>query len=162
MAKLGRAASGGLPSPEDIDAVCQSLADLRNRLARILRSSGGEPTVDVLSTLADDCPDAVIVCTTQAEIRVVNRAAARLTGYSVRELQTLTVWDLTPNASQTDFDVLWREFLRAGRQRGKYPIRRRNGSAIEAAYCAETRFAGDLTIAVLRQPTHEAPGSPPA
>ena len=152
MPKLDLAAGGGGRAPDDVDAVCQSLADLRHQLACILGSSDGEATTEALSALADDCRDAVIVCTTQAEIRVVNRAAARLTGYSIRELQTLTVWDLTPKASQAEFDVLWREFLRAGRQRGKYPIRRRNGSTIEAAYCAETRFAGDLTIAVLRKP----------
>ena len=58
-----------------------------------------------------------------AEIRMVNGAAARLTGLSTRELQTLTVWDITHTTSQMDFDVLWKEFLRAGRQRGSYALR---------------------------------------
>jgi PAS domain S-box-containing protein len=162
MAKPDRGASGRPPGPADVDAACQTLADLRRRLTQTLQSSGSEPSEDVLSTLADDCPDAVIVCTAHAEIRVVNRAAVKLTGYSIRELQTLTVWDLTPAAAQADFDVLWREFLRAGRQRGVYSLRRRDGSAIEAAYCAETRFAGELSVAILRHPNRKTAGSLPA
>lgn len=139
------------PAPEDINKACESLARLKELLNR-LRSGGGEPTHEFLSALSDDCPDAVIVCTTGAEIRVVNGVAARLTGYSTRELQTLTVWDITHSSSQARFDVLWREFLRAGRQRGVYTVRRHDGRRIDVAYCAESRFAGELCLAILRMP----------
>ncbi|HUE89486.1 MAG TPA: PAS domain-containing protein [Vicinamibacterales bacterium] len=152
MAKPIRAASDGLPSPGDIEAACRSLAALKDQLKRLIsRPGGGEPGLGLLSALSDDCPDAVIACTPQAEIRVVNGAAARLTGYSTRELQALTVWDLTHASSQAHFDVLWREFLRAGRQRGAYTLRRRDGSPVEVAYCAETKFVGELSVAILRK-----------
>jgi PAS domain S-box-containing protein len=145
-----------LPGPTDIDAACRSLTALKDQLTRRLRSGGGEPDPAVLSALSamsDECPDAVIFCTSQAEIRVVNGAAARLTGYSTRDLQRLTVWDLTHGPSQAHFDVLWREFLRAGRQRGTYALRHRDGHAVEAAYCAEAKVVGDLNVAVMRKPT---------
>lgn len=140
------------PAPEDINNACKSLAALKDLSNRLIRPGGGEPSHGLLSALSDDCPDAVIVCTPQAEIRVVNGMAARLTGYSTRELQTLTVWDITHGSSQARFDILWREFLRAGRQRGVYTVRRHDGRAVEVAYCAESRFAGELCVAILRVP----------
>lgn len=154
MAKPNRSRQA-LPGSADITAVCRSLTTLKDQLSRRLRS-GGESDATVLSALSamsDECPDAVIFCTPQAEIRVVNGAAARLTGYSTRDLQKLTVWDLTHGSSQEHFDVLWREFLRAGRQRGTYTLRHRDGHAVEAAYCAEAKVVGDLNVAIMRNPT---------
>jgi PAS domain S-box-containing protein len=151
-----------LPGPADIDAACQSLTALKDQLTRLVRSGGGEPTAALLSAWADDCPDAVIICTPEAEIRAVNGAAARLTGYSTRDLQRLTVWDLTHGASQAHFDVLWREFLRAGRQRGTYTLRHRDGHLIEAAYCAEAKLIGNLNVGVMRKPDASVLGSVPA
>lgn len=151
MAKPNRSRQA-LPGPADVDAACRSLTALKEQLTRLVRSGSGPPSPAVLSALSDECSDAVIICTPQAEIRAVNGAAARLTGFSTRELQTHTLWDLTHGSSQAHFDVLWREFLRAGRQRGTYTLRHRDGHAVEAAYCAEARLVGDLNVAVMRKP----------
>ena len=145
--------SGPLPSAADIEAACKSLQDLQRQLKSIVRVGGGEPNLALLSAAADNCPDAVIVCNNTAEIQMVNGATARLTGISTRELQTLTVWDLTHVESQGDFDVLWREFLRAGRQRGIYTMRTRDGEPVHLAYCAEVGVLDDLNISVLRKPS---------
>ena len=153
MAKPNTTSGDGLPAPNGLDAVCQSLAALKDQLQRIIRSGGGEPTAGLLSAMSDDCPDAVIVCTPEAEIRIVNGVAARLTGYTTRELQTMTVWDLTHSSSQPHFDVLWREFIRAGRQRGVYTLQHRDGSLVEVDYCAEIRLVGELNVAVMRKAT---------
>jgi PAS domain S-box-containing protein len=144
---LRETVDGPVPSADDIDAVCKSLRELQQQLKRIVRVGGGELNLALLSAAADDCPDAVIISNERAEIRVVNGAAARLTGFSTRELQKLTIWDLTHVSSQGDFDVLWREFLRAGRQRGVYTMRTRRGDALHLAYCAESGVIGDLTVA---------------
>lgn len=143
---------GLVPSADDIQAACRSLQELQQQVQQIVRDGGGEPLA-VLAAAVDDCTDAVIVSDNSAEIRLVNGAAARLTGFSTCELQTLTVWDLTHAASQGDFDVLWREFLRAGRQRGIYTMRTRQGDALHLAYCAEVGVLGDFNISVLRRPS---------
>jgi PAS domain S-box-containing protein len=139
------------PGSDDIDAACRSLTALKEQLTRRVRAGSSDPTAALLSSWSDDCPDAVIICTREAEIRAVNGAAARLTGYSTRDLQRLTLWDLMHGSSQGHFDVLWREFLRAGRQRGTYTLRHREGHPIEAAYCAEAKLVGDLNVAVMRK-----------
>ncbi len=69
----------------------------------------------------DDCPQSVFVTDRETQIVMVNGAAARLLGNSTRELQRLTIWDITHVSAQRDFDVLGKEFLRAGRQRGNMP-----------------------------------------
>ena len=146
-----RPANAAPPSSRDIDAACRSLQDLKRHLHEIGRIGGGEPSSGLLSAAADDCLEAVFVCTDVAEIRMVNGAAARLTGYSTRELQASTWWDLTHSSSQSDFDVLWREFLRAGRQRGLYTLRYRDGSPLQVAYCSEAGVFRELCVTVVRK-----------
>ena len=52
---------------------------------------------------------------------------------------------------QGDFDVLWKEFLRAGRPRGQYAVRHRDGSIVEVAYCSQTNVLPDRHVIVLRR-----------
>lgn len=141
-----------LPS-SDIDGVCASLLALKQQLQRIAAVGGDRraPTEGLLLAAADDCADAVIVSNDRAAIVMVNGAAARLTGISTRELQTLTVWDISDATSQGDFDILWKEFLRAGRQRGRYCLRHRDGTAVEVAYCAEANVLPQRHVSVLRR-----------
>jgi PAS domain S-box-containing protein len=154
MAPRQRAGERSPKSPlsDEIERACQSLQDLKNQLRHIARVGGGAPTAGLLLAAADDCPDAVIVADDEAHIRMVNGAAARLTGLSTRELQSLTIWDITHSASQVDFDVLWREFLRAGRQPGIYALRHRDGSAVEVAYCSEASVLPHQHVSVMRRP----------
>ena len=147
----------GTPTPSsvrrdrDLDVACQTLEELKKHLEDISRLGGGKPTAGLLLAAADDCTDAVIIADDHAEIRMVNGAAARLTGLSTRELQSLTIWDITHSASQVDFDVLWKEFLRSGKQRGHYSVRHKDGSAIEVAYCSEANVLPRQHVSVLRK-----------
>ena len=134
-----------------IQQACDSLEAFRRQLKDLLRQGGGEVSPALLTAAADDCPDAVIGCTDAAEIRTVNGAAARLTGMATRTLQTMTLWDITDSTSQGDFEVLWREFLRAGRQRGAYAIRHHDGSKVEVAYCSAAHVIPNLHLTVLRK-----------
>ena len=138
-------------SPSDVDLACQALQEIKRQLKSIASVGGGEPTAGLLDAAVDDCVEAVVVSDDAAEIRMVNGAAARLTGLSTRELQSLTVWDITDPTSQVSFDVLWKEFLRAGRQRGNYTIRDRSGHAVEVAYCAEAHVIPGRHVSVLRK-----------
>ena len=139
--------------PQDIDIACQALQDLRQQLINLARLGGGEITPGLLQAAADDCPEAVIVSDAEAQIVMVNGAAGRLLGMSTREVQQLTVWDITHTSFQADFDVLWKEFLRAGRQRGAYAVRRKDGENVEVAYCAQTNVLPDRNVSVLRKLT---------
>lgn len=112
---------------------------------------GGAVTAGLLQAAIDDCADAVVVTTPRAEIVMVNGVAARLLGISTRELQTLTVWDITHTSFQSDFDVLWKEFLRAGKQRGEYAVRHADGSIVEVAYCSEVNVIPDRHISIYRR-----------
>lgn len=149
--KAGPSARRTPPSPTDIDLACQSLEEIKRQLKSIASVGGGSPTKGLLLAAVDDCAEAVIVTDDAAEIRMVNGAAARLTGLSTRELQTLTIWDITHTTSQMDFDVLWKEFLRARRQRGHYALRDRVGEAVEVAYCTEAHVLPGLHVSVLRR-----------
>jgi PAS domain S-box-containing protein len=138
-------------SPQPLELACQSLQDIRKQLVNLARLGGGSVTPGLLQAAVDDCPDAVFVTDRQAQIVMVNGAAARLLGISTRELQKLTLWDVTHATSQADFDILWREFLRAGRQRGEYALRHQEGSVVAVAYCAEINVLPDRNVCVYRR-----------
>ncbi|HXG90686.1 MAG TPA: PAS domain-containing protein [Vicinamibacterales bacterium] len=139
-------------SLSDIDRACQALSEIKRHLQRNAQAgSAAVPTAGVLLAAIDECPDAVIVANDAAEIKMVNGAAARLTGLSTRELQTLTIWDVTHSAAQVDFELLWKEYLRAGRQRGSYALRHRDGTPVEVAYCSEASLLPQCHLSVLRR-----------
>ena len=148
----GMAADAPPPSPTDIQRACEALQEIKRQLKQLTALGGGRATEALLLATADDCADAVVISNDAADIILVNGAAARLTGVSTRELQTLTFWDITHPRSQMDFDVLWKEFLRSGRQRGTYAIRHRTGLAVEVAYCSETNVLPHRHVCVLRRP----------
>jgi PAS domain S-box-containing protein len=153
MAAPKARALSGTPSPSDIVLACEALQELKRQLKSIASVGGGTATEGLLLATVDDCAEAVVVTNDRAEIRTVNGAAARLTGLTTRELQALTFWDITHSSSQMDFDVLWREFLRARLQRGHYTIRNRGGDAVEVAYCSEAHVLPGQHVSVLRRRT---------
>ena len=155
MGRPNRQSTGTpLPSsPKDTELACHALQEIKRQLRQIAAVGGGEPNHGLLAAV-DDCVEAVLVTNDRADIVMVNGAAARLTGISTRELQATTLWDITHPTFQVDFDVLWKEFLRAGRQRGIYSLRHQHGMAVEVAYCAEANVLPDLHVTVLRRPSN--------
>ena len=142
-----------LKTPQPTDLACESLQEIHRQLLQLAKLGGGSGgvTAALLQAAVDDCADAVIVTDQRARIVMVNGAAARLVGMSTRELQKLTLWDITDTTFQADFDILWKEFLRAGRQRGEYAVRHSDGNVVEVAYCAEVNILPDKNISIFRR-----------
>jgi PAS domain-containing protein len=132
----------------EIELACRALQQLRRQLAD--EAPTGTATPELLQASIDEASDPVLVVDQTARIVMVNGPVARLLATSTRALKTLTIWDITHSSYQADFDVLWREFLRAGRQLGRYGLRHANGSVVEVAYCAEARTLGDWAVIFLR------------
>jgi PAS domain S-box-containing protein len=140
-----------LKAPQPTDYACDSLRQLRRQLIQLASLGGGAVTPGLLQAAIDDCADAVVVTNPRAEIMMVNGVAARLIGISTRELQKLTIWDITDASFQADFDILWKEFLRAGKQRGEYAVRHADGSVVEVAYCSEVDVIPNRHISIFKR-----------
>jgi PAS domain S-box-containing protein len=136
-----------VPPPNDTQRACETLRELQRQLANLARL--GQLTTGLLQAAVDDCAEAVLVTDDQARIVMVNGPAARLLGISTRELQKLTIWDITHATHQAEFEVLWKEFRRAGRQRGHYGVRHMSGSVVEVTYCAEANVLPGRAVIVL-------------
>src|SRR5437764_486047 len=65
----------------------------------------------------------------------VNRAAVTMIGYSVDQLESMSVWDLTPQVDAATGRRLWAAFLASGAQTGTYTIRAAHGR-IDVVYDA--------------------------
>jgi PAS domain S-box-containing protein len=68
-------------------------------------------------------------------------AIRELTGYDAAELAGLTVWDLAPLTGSADGKGLWNQFIATGAQQGRSVLRRRDGRAVDAQYCAIANIA---------------------
>lgn len=75
--------------------------------------------------------------------------ARELTGYELQELLSLSVWDLTPTTDRTSGQGAWKSFLASGRREGRYTLRRRDGAAVEAQYCAIANVVPGLHVSAI-------------
>jgi PAS domain S-box-containing protein len=66
--------------------------------------------------------------------------AIHFLGYSIDELTTRSVADLTPRQHLEDEQRLWDAFLRDGRQEGTYRLHRRDGSLLDVTYEARAHY----------------------
>jgi PAS domain S-box-containing protein len=120
-------------------------ADVRAAAAELLARASAHSAGPITLMFADD----------RAHYVAVNSNASELTGYDSRELLGLSVWDLTPPPVATSGQNLWRSFLAAGSQQGHYLMRRRDGAAVEAQYCAIANVAPGLHVSAIT-PLHSA------
>ncbi len=94
-------------------------------------------------------PCAVLFSDNTGRYLGANSAAVELTGYSRRELLAASVFDITPPVDEREMELLWRAFLRTGRQDGEITIRRRDGSQISSRYLAATNVIPGVHVSVL-------------
>ena len=78
-----------------------------------------------------------------------NAAAIELTGFSRRELLAASVFDITPPRDEKDITLLWRAFLRTGKQDGEIIIRRRDGTQVSGRYMAATNVIPGVHVSVM-------------
>jgi PAS domain S-box-containing protein len=99
-----------------------------------------------------EMPVALLVANNSGRYVDANLLAARLTGFSRRELLTLSVWDLTPPTAAHEGRRLWQEFLRVGRMSGMYTIRRKDGRLVRAEFRAWANVLPGVHISAMATP----------
>jgi len=92
---------------------------------------------------------AVLVANDSGRYVDVNASAPILTGYTRSQLLKMAVWDLTPTPRRGLGHRLWREFLRRGRMRGDYQLRRKNGTVVTARYVAVANVLPGIHVSAL-------------
>jgi PAS domain-containing protein len=80
-----------------------------------------------------------------------NRAACRLTGYSRKQLLSLSVWDLIPPERERETDVLWRTFLRAKTQSGTLKLQTHEKGLVAADYAARVNIVPGAHVSLLKR-----------
>lgn len=114
--------------------------------------SSATPQVEAVKRLEEVVrvhPYAVLFADNTGRYIGANPAASELTGYSRRELLSSSVFDITPPVDEKDITLLWRAFLRTGRQAGEIVIHRRDGAQISGRYMAVTNVIPGVHVSVL-------------
>ena len=94
---------------------------------------------------------ALLIADDSAHYVAASGATRDLTGYEAVELAGLSVWDLTPPSNAAAGQALWKQFIAAGTAQGRYVLRRRDGTAIEAQYCAVANIAPGWHVSALTE-----------
>ena len=94
-------------------------------------------------------PYAVLFADNTGRYIGANPAAIELTGFSRRELLASSVFDITPPLDEKDIALLWRAFLRTGRQDGDIVIHRRDGTQVSGRYMAATNVIPGVHVSVM-------------
>ncbi|MGH8253721.1 MAG: putative bifunctional diguanylate cyclase/phosphodiesterase [Steroidobacteraceae bacterium] len=103
---------------------------------------------DYLNNVLNGMSDSVFVVAPDGEIRIVNDAAQRMTGYSAAELTGMRVGSLLAAAGEAGGDP-----LAAARDTGEAVLRTRAGQTIPVSFVAsavesvDAQFAGDIYVA---------------
>jgi diguanylate cyclase (GGDEF)-like protein/PAS domain S-box-containing protein len=103
---------------------------------------------DYLNNVLNGMSDSVFVVAPDGEIRIVNEAAQRMTGYSTAELTGMRVGSLLATPGEAGGDP-----LAAARDTGETVLRTRAGQTIPVSFVASTvesadaQFAGDIYVA---------------
>jgi PAS domain S-box-containing protein len=130
-----------------LDQVMKTLT--QEARASLSRATPRPEAVKRLEEVVRVHPYAVLFSDNTGRYIGANAAALELTGFSRRELLDSSVFDITPPVDEKDVTLLWRAFLRTGRQGGEIVIRRRDGSQISARYTAATNLIPGVHVSVM-------------
>jgi PAS domain S-box-containing protein len=126
----------------------QKAREVIDRIRQAARSST-LPPLEAMRGALRTIDDAVLVANDSGEYIACNDAASTLTGYTSTDLTTRSVWELTDEATQHQFESLWRAFLQRGVQYGEYDLATWSGTVVHVAYYAETGILPGMHVAVL-------------
>jgi PAS domain S-box-containing protein len=110
--------------------------------------SGAEGGMTALRLKLDRLSVAALAANSHGAYVAVNRAAAALTGFSVDELQTMSVWHLTPSPDVETGKRLWAMFLTTSEQQGIYTLQGKHGP-VTAAYVARAHVLRHVHVSLL-------------
>jgi len=148
----------GTPRPMDLSA--RRIRHLEQALARLSTTAAPEDVTRhraemVLAHLAD-ISIAILIANDRGRFVDANARAPILTGYTRNELLKMAVWDLTPTPRRGLGLRLWRDFIRRGRMRGNYQLRRKNGTVVTARYVAVANVLPGIHVSALARRTRVA------
>lgn len=108
----------------DVDESYRLLEDAFVLLDEYLEPLKGLTVVGLTALRAglDRLPIAALAADNRGQYVAANRIAAELAGLGVRELESRSVWELTPEVDVRTGERLWAAFLSTGEQHGTYTL----------------------------------------
>jgi PAS domain S-box-containing protein len=138
---LARESNSNSDVPTDFDSVVQ---EIRNQLQSL------PSRMDRISHVIESVAEAVLVADDAGYYVAANQRAAFLTGYSSDDLLRRSVGDLTVPGESPVSERLWDSFLRTETQRGRYDLRRQDGSVVQVEYRAYANVIPGMHVSFLR------------
>jgi PAS domain S-box-containing protein len=108
-----------------------------------------------LRAIFDNAQDAILLTDDEGCYLGANPAAVALIGYTLEELEHMSVKDITPLEFQPEFGRQWQEFLQSGMQSGRYSVVKKNGGIAIVAFRAVANVLPNLHLTFLHDITNE-------
>ncbi len=97
--------------------------------------------------------DAILIADDDGNYIDANPAAAKLFGYTIEELCTLNVGDITPEQNIEESLKLWKEFIKTDSMEGEFEIRKKNGELRITHFRAIAKVIEGRHVSVMRDIT---------
>ena len=134
-----------------------AIAALRTALARIDKATTDDRVqrkkAEALIAHLAKIPVAVLVANNRAGYVDANDGATLITGYTRRELLSMSVWDLTVDDAAAAGQRMWQAFLEAGTLAGNYDLRRKDGRVVHTTFFAAAHVLPGLHVSALASPS---------
>ena len=128
----------------------RQLRDVRSRLEGVPHTSDiGRVLTAVTELSADGDAPAALLADSAAHYIAANDAACQLTGRTREELLSLSVWDLTPQASVAATRQAWARFVETGTSSGAYVLLTPSGGSVEARFASSAHVLPDCHLSLL-------------
>jgi PAS domain S-box-containing protein len=112
---------------------------------------GAEAGLTALRSRLDRLSVAALVADNTGRYLAVNRAASELTGFAGSELESMSVWDLTPSTDRASGTRLWAAFIEMNEQRGTYSLQGKHGIINDVQYLAHAHVLPDVHLSLLHR-----------
>ena len=142
-----------MPAKRRPDPSARRIRQLERALERLVEKDAPEDVLrqraEVVLAQVAGISVAVLIANDHGRYIDANAAAVSLTGYSRAELLKLDLSQLTPDGGGATAPRLWRAFLRRGRMRGTYNLRRKDGTIVRARYVAVANVLPGIHVSAL-------------
>lgn len=137
-------------APEDLDL--QRLHTLAHLVGIAIERRRIEDSLRTTQFSVDRSADGIIWSNIEARITYVNSSAGRMTGYACEELLTMSIFDIDPVFSRSEWKDLWRQVNSDVQLVTESVVRRKDGSEfpVELSLTTMSYEADEILVAFVR------------
>ncbi|MEX0968771.1 MAG: PAS domain S-box protein [Bacteroidia bacterium] len=110
-------------------------------------------TSEKFKAIFDQTSEAILLADDEGRYIDCNKAAAEMLGYSIAEINSKTVSEITGIEDENQFRQIWESFINKGSEQGRIELKRKDNMTIVGSYKATANVLPGVHLTVIRDIT---------